>query len=166
MSSDRPSDRLSDSPSDNHSDSDANNNPDSGSDRNDSDSNTGDNSGTMIVDATCAPSHIRYPQDVSLLNEARENAEKLVDVLHDPDDGKKPCTSPIARSVASGCPARHWAVPKRTRSEIRRRTIGMNANGWKWSAGSVWPSANVSWDWSRPSYGIPLPMSLPCPCRC
>ena len=42
---------------------------------------TGGNSGTMIVDATCAPSNIRYPQDVSLLNEARENA---VNVLHDP----------------------------------------------------------------------------------
>ena len=50
------------------------------------------NSGTMIVDATCAPSNIRYPQDVSLLNEARENAEKLLDVLHDPADGKKPRT--------------------------------------------------------------------------
>ena len=46
----------------------------------------------MTVDATCAPSHIRYPQDVSLLNEARENAEKLVDLLHDPADGKKPRT--------------------------------------------------------------------------
>ena len=48
------------------------------------DDNNDDNSGTMIVDATCAPSHIRYPQDVSLLNEARENAEKLVDLLYDP----------------------------------------------------------------------------------
>ena len=38
----------------------------------------------MIVDATCAPSNIRYPQDVSLLNEARENAEKLLDTLHAP----------------------------------------------------------------------------------
>ena len=53
---------------------------------------TGGNSGTMIVDATCAPSNIRYPQDVSLLNEARENAETLLDVLHDPADGKKPRT--------------------------------------------------------------------------
>ena len=52
----------------------------------------GGNSGTMIVDATCAPSHIRYPQDVSLLNEARENAEKLLDTLHNPADGKKPRT--------------------------------------------------------------------------
>jgi hypothetical protein len=48
------------------------------------------NNGTLIVDATCAPSNIRYPQDVSLLNEARENAEKILDELHDPADGKKP----------------------------------------------------------------------------
>ena len=59
-------------------------------DNSDGGSGAGDNSGTMIVDATCAPSNIRYPQDVSLLNEARENAEKLLDVLHDPADGKKP----------------------------------------------------------------------------
>ena len=30
------------------------------------------NSGTMIVDATCAPSQIRFPQDTALLNEARD----------------------------------------------------------------------------------------------
>ena len=62
--------------------------------KDDDDDNHGDggNSGTMIVDATCAPSNIRYPQDVSLLNEARENAEKLLDILHDPADGKKPRT--------------------------------------------------------------------------
>ena len=46
----------------------------------------------MIVDATCAPSHIRYPQDASLLNEARENTEKILDVLHNPADGRKPRT--------------------------------------------------------------------------
>ena len=63
-------------------------------DHDDSDHDSGQdgNSGTMIVDATCAPSNIRYPQDVSLLNEARENAEKLLDVLHDPTDGKNPRT--------------------------------------------------------------------------
>ena len=31
-----------------------------------------------------------YPQDVSLLNEARENAEKLLDTLHEAADGKEP----------------------------------------------------------------------------
>ena len=56
----------------------------------DNDDDGSGNSGTLTIDATCAPSNIRYPQDVSLLNEARENAEKLLDVLHDPADGKKP----------------------------------------------------------------------------
>lgn len=61
------------------------------SEKND-DHRDGGNSGTMIVDATCAPSHIRYPQDAPLLNEARENTEKIIDELHDPADGRKPRT--------------------------------------------------------------------------
>lgn len=31
-----------------------------------------------MLDATCAPSNIRYPQDFSLLNEARENFETII----------------------------------------------------------------------------------------
>jgi hypothetical protein len=50
------------------------------------------NSGTMIVDATCAPSQIKYPQDTELLNEAREITEKVIDELHHPENGKKPRT--------------------------------------------------------------------------
>jgi len=34
--------------------------------------------GTLILDATCAPQGIRYPTDISLLNEARELLEKMV----------------------------------------------------------------------------------------
>ena len=58
----------------------------------DNNGGSGSNKGTLTIDATCAPSNVRYPQDVSLLNEARENAEKLLDALHDPTDGKKPRT--------------------------------------------------------------------------
>lgn len=276
----------------------------------------------MIVDATCAPSNIRYPQDVSLLNEARESAEKLLDVLHDPADGKKPRTyrqrarkdylkyvrcrkhtakmtrkaigkqltylrrdldaidgklslgkslttrqmerldtirtvyaqqkymydnrtysvpdrivslsQPFVRPIVRGktgkavefgakldisvvdgwtrlefcsfdayneagnlqemaerfrereghypsriladkiyrnrenlsyCKAhgsgslvRHWAAPRRAKPETRRRTIGMSASEWKWSAGSVWQSANVAWGWSPQSCGRLRPM--------
>ena len=50
------------------------------------------NSGTLITDATCAPQNIRHPQDTSLLNEARENLEEMIDELHDPADGVKPRT--------------------------------------------------------------------------
>lgn len=37
-----------------------------------------ENKGTLILDATCAPSNIRYPQDFSLLNEAREKLETII----------------------------------------------------------------------------------------
>ncbi len=48
------------------------------------------NNGTLVVDATCAPSDIRRPTDTSLLNEARRNGEKLIDLLHQPGSGEKP----------------------------------------------------------------------------
>ncbi len=51
-----------------------------------------ENGGTLIVDATCAPSDIRYPTDTSLLNEARRNSEKLIDLLHVSGSGEKPRT--------------------------------------------------------------------------
>ena len=37
------------------------------------------NSETIILDATCAPQNISYPQDINLLNGARENLEKMID---------------------------------------------------------------------------------------
>lgn len=51
------------------------------------------NEGTLILDATCAPQAIRFPTDTSLLNEARLNAEGVIDSLHekgltDPDKAK------------------------------------------------------------------------------
>lgn len=59
---------------------------------NDDEYNPPSNSGTMIVDATCAPSQIKYPQDTELLNEAREITEEVIDELHIPGNGKKPRT--------------------------------------------------------------------------
>lgn len=48
------------------------------------------NRGTVIVDATCAPSQIKYPRDTELLNEAREKLEQIADSLHDTTYGRKP----------------------------------------------------------------------------
>ena len=39
----------------------------------------GKNKGTMILDATVAPADIRYPTDLSILNECRESTEKIID---------------------------------------------------------------------------------------
>lgn len=48
------------------------------------------NRGQLIVDATCAPADIRYPTDVSLLNEAREKTDEIIDELHAPLVGQVP----------------------------------------------------------------------------
>lgn len=52
------------------------------------------NQGKLFLDATCAPADIRYPTDISLLNEAREKLEGIIDTLHEPLKGtmKKPRT--------------------------------------------------------------------------
>ena len=53
--------------------------PGSGGETSDGSSEESGNSGTIILDATCAPQNISYPQNVNLLNEARENLESLID---------------------------------------------------------------------------------------
>ena len=52
------------------------------------------NRGKIILDVTCAPADIAYPTDLNLLNESREKAEKIIDILHVPWKGtiKKPRT--------------------------------------------------------------------------
>ena len=58
-------------------DDDRSNPPADGS-RTDESESEPENKGTLIVDATCAPSNIRYPQDFFLLNEAREKLETSI----------------------------------------------------------------------------------------
>ena len=48
------------------------------------------NEGTLILDATCAPQNIAYPQDINLLNEARENLESMIDQICDEYNFYKP----------------------------------------------------------------------------
>ena len=69
--------------------------PDDHDDDGSGSSGSGENDGTLILDATCAPQNIRFPTDASLLNEARVNAEAIIDVLHEnglTGEGKKPRT--------------------------------------------------------------------------
>ena len=58
-------------------DSDAGSGDDGQSDEQDSATDS-DNTGTLILDATCAPQNIKYPQDIELLNEAREKLEDMI----------------------------------------------------------------------------------------
>lgn len=51
---------------------------------------SGENKGTLIMDATCCPADISYPQDFQLLNEAWERLEHIVDVYCEAHKLKKP----------------------------------------------------------------------------
>jgi len=47
----------------------------------DSDCQTTENKGQLIVDASCAPADIHFPTDLGLLNKAREKSELMIDIL-------------------------------------------------------------------------------------
>ena len=53
-----------------------------------------ENKGTLIVDATCAPEDMRFPHDVTLLDEARMKTERIIDTLQKemPEGWEKPRT--------------------------------------------------------------------------
>ena len=63
---------------------------DSGSGNGQSDEEEPQNVGTLTLDATCAPSNIRYPQDFALLNEARVKLEQIIDRFCDDHPLSKP----------------------------------------------------------------------------
>lgn len=95
--------------------------------RNNSDEDDDDESppsGKLLIDATCAPEDMRYPTDVSLLNESRELTEKVIDVLWDsstqPDKGLKPRTY---RKKARKCFV-GYTKQRRPSSRIVQKTIG------------------------------------------
>ena len=86
----------------------------------------GPNRGKLLLDATCAPADIRYPTDLSLLNEAREKTERIIDTLYEPLRGevKKPRTY---RRVARKCylkTAKSRKLSFRKRRKAIRQQLG------------------------------------------
>lgn len=81
-----------------------------------------DNSGTLILDATCAPSSIRFPQDFSLLNEAREKLEKMIHRICHSNGKKMPRTyCREARKNYLNPAKSKKRTAKKTRKVIRRQ---------------------------------------------
>ena len=88
----------------------------------DDDDGEPENEGDLLVDATCAPQNIRYPLDLSLLNEARENLEGMIDELHDPAEGEKPRTyRRRARKEYLSVAKKKRKTPKEIRKAIRKQ---------------------------------------------
>ncbi|MBN2981764.1 IS5 family transposase [Cohnella algarum] len=80
------------------------------------------NEGELLLDATCAPADIAYPTDLSLLNQAREKLEKIIDILHEPERGK----TRKARTYRERARKAYLAIAKQRRVKPRtmRKAIG------------------------------------------
>ena len=73
------------------------------------------------MDATCTPADIRDPTDLSLLNEAREKTEEIIDILY----GNQPGNSPKPRTYRKKARQDYLAVAKKKKrsSKLIRKAI-------------------------------------------
>ena len=76
----------------------------------------GNNKGTLILDATCAPQNIEFPQDINLLNQARQNLEAIVDSICETNGLRKPR---MYRKVARKNHLRIAKCRKKTAKKLR-----------------------------------------------
>ena len=90
------------------------------------------NEGSLLMDTSCIPAAIRYPTDLSLLNDAREMTEAIIDTYHTPVSGtsEKPRTYRrkaqkeylvVARKKKPLMKAIRWAL--RHQSQYVRRNL-------------------------------------------
>jgi transposase, IS5 family len=80
------------------------------------------NRGKLIWDATCAPADIRYPTDLGLLNQARKQTEKIIDVLYDRLE-EKPANKPITQRIIAKKEYLKIAKKRRVTKKQRRKAI-------------------------------------------
>ena len=73
------------------------------------------------MDATCAPADIRYPTDASLLNEARDKTDEIIDVLHGPLVGKS--RRPRTYRTTAAREFNAFIRKKKPRRNVIRKTI-------------------------------------------
>ncbi len=76
--------------------------------------------GKLLLDATVAPQAIRYPTDLSLLNEARQFSEKIIDKLYPETEVKRK-----PRTYREKARRAYLAIAKQKRpsAKVRRRGI-------------------------------------------
>lgn len=81
-----------------------------------------ENKGTLILDATCAPQNIEFPQDINLLNETREKLEGIIDAVCSRENLDKPRTyRKMARRDYLNLARSKKRTAKRIRKAIRQQ---------------------------------------------
>ena len=87
---------------------------------------SGCNKGKLVVDATCTPADIRYPTDISLVNEAREKSEQIIDILFKPLRGsqRKPRTYRQKARTLFVCYSKNRKHSASQRRKVLRQQLG------------------------------------------
>ncbi len=81
------------------------------------------NAGQLIVDASCTPADIRYPTDLSLLNEAREHTEQIIDVLYEQVQ-EQVAQKPRTYRRKARQQYLHIAKQRQVKRKARRKAVG------------------------------------------
>jgi hypothetical protein len=93
-----------------------------------------ENKGELIVDAAACPQDISYPTDLNLLNDARSQSEKLIDILYNElkladDQTIKPRTyRQIARKEYLKVAQKKHKTKKEIRHALRKQLSYLNRN--------------------------------------
>ena len=86
--------------------------------------------GKLLVDATCTPADIRFPTDLSLLNEAREKTEAVIDQFHAWISGQSSGPVKKPRTYRRNARKQYLAVAKQKKPGAKkiRKAIGQQLN--------------------------------------
>jgi len=90
----------------------------------DNDNNDKPNSGTIAIDATCAPANIAFPQDLKLLNDATEITEKFIDKLHIVGEKPKPRTCAKNLGISKSALSEWNKIATENQCEVQTRGRG------------------------------------------
>ena len=80
------------------------------------------NRGKLILDATCAPSDISYPNDLGLLNQVREQTERVIDILYNSVKDRTKRKPKTYRNIAR---KDYLEVSKKRRATKKQRQKGI-----------------------------------------
>ena len=93
------------------------------------------NKGKLIVDATCSPADIRYPTDLSLLNQAREKTEEIIGTFYKPLKGA--IQQPRTYRVKAHRQYLSIAKTRRPKRKQIRKAIGQQLRYVRWNLASI-----------------------------
>ena len=104
--------------------------PSDGDENQGGDGGSPSHAGKLLVDATCTPADIRFPTDLSLLNQAREKTEAVIDQFHGWISGQTQNPVKKPRTYRRNARKQYLSVAKQKKPGAKkiRKAIGQQLN--------------------------------------